>query len=696
MMSTLTSTLRTVTSEDLYKFQWPSTPVISPDGKQVVYEKTIAKKSTNGYETHLWLSDIGGQSRKVLTSEGNLNTSVIWSPDGKKIAYLSNEEFGTQVWVLSLESGEKKRISQFKRGISSILYSPDGETIYGLVPVKLNEEIEVFQERDSDDEAKQWGPNDHIAWKNAPKRYSGLYYKLDGTGLQKNLKLQLVSIDAHSGSFSQVTNAAHDVTEPAISPDGKYLLFSSISSDNDNILYKGELNRISVKGGEAEKLYDSSKVASPSYSPDGKWISFIGGDMVHRQLLIIPADGGESISLSDDYPDTLADLNYTDMRYIKSYVKPQWSKDNRFIYALTTHQGTNEVVRFSVSENGGQTTVVGGQRAIFHFAYDGDETVVAAYSSPSHPGKITANRISEEESVVRTIRNVTDIIEVYNPIFPKNEVRIDDCNDELLSELNVVEPETFSYESVDGWQIQGFLLKPANVEPGKKYPVLLEIHGGPHSMYGYTYFHQLQLISAQGYGVVFTNPRGSSGFGREFTEAVQGDYGGKDMQDILNGVKEAVTRYDFLDGERVAVNGLSYGGFMTNWLVTHTDRFFAAITEGCISNWVSFFGTSDIVPGFISQEFLGKTDPESLWKLSPLAYVENVQTPLLIVHAEDDLRCPIEQAEQFYSYIKRQGKEVEFLRIPNASHGMLQNAEPENRIARVEAMVDWINTHLPE
>jgi len=276
-----------------------------------------------------------------------------------------------------------------------------------------------------------------------------------------------------------------------------------------------------------------------------------------------------------------------------------------------------------------------------------------------------------------------------------NEVRLDDCNDKLLSELIVVEPEVFSYRSVDNWYMQGFILKPANFDPEKKYPVLLDIHGGPHSAYGFTYFHQLQLFAARGYAVIYTNPRGSSGFGVEFTNAVHGDYGGKDMNDILNGLEYALQKNQYLDENRVAVNGISYGGFMVNWLISHTDRFFAAVSEGCISNWISMYGTSDIAPYFIEQEFLGKTEVENLWKFSPLAYVDNVKTPLLLLHCEDDLRCPMEQAEQFYSHIKRRGGEVELIRIPQSSHGLLQYGKPELRIARLNSMLDYIDAHLP-
>lgn len=688
--------MRPVTSEDLYKFQWPSNPTLSPNGKQVVYEKTIARETTNDYETHLWLSDVDGKSERVLTTLGTRNVNAVWAPDGQTMAYLSNQSWGTQLWMYSLGDDEARMVTRFSRSIGSIVFAPDGKSIYATVPVKRQGHVEVLEADQSASEAEQQIAGDHIAWKNSPKRMNELHYKLDGAGLQKEMYMTVVAIDIDSCSYEQLIGENYNILEYAVSPDGKQIAFAAITTKDANPLFAGELYTVPMTGGDAKLLYSSFPVSSPSYSPDGKWISFISGDVIHRQLFAISSEGGEVNCLSEQYPDTLADLSYTDMRYIRTPAKPQWSKDNQFIYALSTYQGTNEIVRFSLAMDCSPTTVVGGKRTIFHFSYDGENTIVAAYSSGNHPGKVATIHFSEADYVVRKLRKPTDELPVLAEIFPSEEVRLDTCNEELLAEIIVVEPEAFSYSSVDGWGIQGFLLKPANRTPGEKYPVFLDIHGGPHSMHGFTYFHQMQLLSAQGFAVMYTNPRGSSGFGKEFTKSVQGDYGGKDMHDILNGVDEVSKRYDFIDSTKVAVNGLSYGGFMTNWLITHTDRFFAAVSEGCISNWVSMYGTSDVCPGFMDNEFVGQTDMETLWKLSPLAYVDDVQTPLLIMHAEEDLRCPIEQAEQFYSHIKRQGKEVEFLRFPNSSHSMLQNGEPKNRIARVDAIVQWVSDHLEQ
>ncbi|MED1793707.1 S9 family peptidase [Brevibacillus nitrificans] len=660
---------RLVTPEDIVKFQWPSNPTISPDGKKVVFEKTVARTKENDYETHLHLSDRNGEEKRTLTTAGTSNLSPAWSPDSKAIAYLSNRENGMQAWLLSLEDGQESRITHFRHGISSLIWAPDGEYLYGLVPVQSQTTgIEVLDRSKTAEELNEQIAAENKAWAAGPKRYVQAFYKLDGAGLDRGLRRQLVAIHLDTGEWKQLTNGLFDVSEPTISPDGSYIAF--VAYGGDAPLYGGQILRVPTKGGEIEILHAEADAKVPTYSPDGKWIAFYA-NKEHKQLYVMEEAGGKARLLSGEYPYAMGDLAFTDAYFLRYPVHPQWSRDSKWIYVQTTREGRNEVVRFS-QESAAFEVVVNGDRTLFHFSYDGNDGLAIAYSSPDQPGRIAV--VSNEGA----------------------EVRLDDCNDELMSELIVVEPEEFTFTSVDDWQIQAFLLKPAHYTPGEKYPILLDIHGGPHSMFCYAYFHQMQVFAARGFAVLYINPRGSSGFGREFSEAVHGDYGGKDHLDLLHGLEEAIQRFDFLDKSRVAINGISYGGFMVNWLVTKTDQFFAAISEGCISNWVSMYGTSDISPIFIDHEFAGKTDMESLWRHSPLAYVDKVKTPLLLMHSEQDLRCPIEQAEQFYTYLKRLGREVEFLRMPDASHGLLQIGKPALRVARVQAMIDFISERLPQ
>lgn len=664
--------------DDFYQYELPSNAVLSPNGQHVLYEKTKIRENENDYDTQLWLADIDGQTKRMLTTAGSKNIGAIWSPNGKSIAYLSNQSLGTQLWIHSLDSGESNRLTRFKQQISSLAFAPDGQTIYALLPVNGNiEEID----------------DDFIEAPLSKRVYESLYYKFDGVGFNDGSRKQLIAINMDTEEYQQLTDGTFNIEAFTVSPSGRDIAFVAIDVEHDNPLYNGTLHKLTLSNGEVTKLYDQTIVSKPVYSPDGKEIAFIAGGL-HQRLYVIPEAGGDATCLSRAYPDSLSDSIYTDVRYLRSAWKPQWSNDGQSIYVLSGHQGSNEIVRFSVDPNESPVTVVGGPRAIFDFSYDGKTSIVTIYSSPTTPGRLSKMELAEDEFVTRADRQLAENFSNNSSFFPQQETCLDDGNADYLSHVNVVEPETFTYDSVDGWKMHGFLLKPANMVAGKKYPVVLDIHGGPHSTHGFAYFHQMQLLCSEGYAVVYVNPRGSSGYGEAFTEAVINDYGGKDKFDILNGLDEALKRYHFLDETRITVSGLSYGGFMTNWLITQTDRFKAAISEGGVCNWVSIYGTGDVDPGMTNEDMPDKTSFEVLWEISPLAYVDKVNTPILIIHAEHDHRVPIEQGEQFYSFIKRQGKDARFVRFPTSSHLMLQVADPDKRYARLEEMVTWLKRYM--
>ncbi|MFL6559469.1 MAG: alpha/beta hydrolase family protein, partial [Bacillus sp. (in: firmicutes)] len=262
---------------------------------------------------------------------------------------------------------------------------------------------------------------------------------------------------------------------------------------------------------------------------------------------------------------------------------------------------------------------------------------------------------------------------------------------------NVVlsKPEPIEYEGANGRKIHGWLMKPVDFEARKKYPLLLEIHGGPHAMYGNTYMNEFQILAAEGYAVLYVNPRGSHGYGQDFVNAVRGDYGGGDYQDLMLAVDYVLAEFDFIDETRLGVTGGSYGGFMTNWIVGHTNRFKAAVTQRSISNWISFYGVSDIGYYFTEWQIDGDfRDVHKLWKHSPLAYIDNVETPLLILHSEKDYRCPIEQAEQLYISLKRLGKKTKFVRFPEENHELSRSGKPSLRKSRLDYIVEWFRAEI--
>ncbi len=705
-------TKRNLTIQDLHRFEIASNPVLSPNGDKVIYEKRITDEKENGYNTQLVMADTAGGSIRPLTHSGTKNHSALWSPDGKFVAFVSDRSFGSQLWILPMEGGEARQVTRLRYGISRPRWSPDGRTVYALTSVTEDGAVETFAQDMTSKDAKEEMERLDKEWAEGPKRVTRLSYRHDGGGMWRGRYEQLIAINVETGEVRQLTHGNYDVHSFDLSPDGAYIAFISNRSENpDSHWWIADVYRISTTladGVKMELLAQGVSAGLVSYSPDGKRIAMLAEgeaqekykSAAHLHLFTISSAGGELRHLSKDFPDTLDDTNLTDVGGDGRAVPPAWSKDGRYLYVLSTREGRCEIVRFETESGSNEAGVVaGGDRDIYGFAFDGVDKFVLSYATATVPSVLATITITGIEPRLREFRSVTaPMVEAPVPIFPADEVRLDDCNLKWLSEVNVVEPEAFYYTSQDGWRAQGWVMRPANFEEGKKYPVILEIHGGPQLNYGYSMFHEMQWLAAQGYAIVYTNPRGGMSYGQEFVNAIRGHYGEGDAADVLNGLDAALGHFEFLDGERVAVTGGSYGGFMTNWLVGHTDQFFAAVSQRSISNWISFYGVSDIGPLFVEDQhgLNPMQDMEALWKISPLAYAENVKTPLLLIHSENDLRCPIEQAEQFYTCIKRLGGEVELFRVPNASHGLSRNGKPKLRVDRLNAILDFISGHLAQ
>ncbi|MBX6342798.1 MAG: S9 family peptidase, partial [Thermomicrobiaceae bacterium] len=388
---------------------------------------------------------------------------------------------------------------------------------------------------------------------------------------------------------------------------------------------------------------------------------------------VAPAGGGEARCLTVELDRTAEDAMLTDTA-AASDPGLVWSGDGQHLYFQVSDQGNTHLYRVG-ADGGDAECVVGGRRRVHDFSLSRDgQRVAFVAADPLNPGDVYVCAADGAD-----------------------ERRLTRVNEGYLRSVALSEPEEFWVESQaeDRLPIQAWLLRPAGFEEGRKYPVVLEVHGGPHSMYGNVFFHEFQLLAAQGYAVVYANPRGSQGYGDAFTKAAVGAWGERDMPDLM-AVLDHVVGMGFVDANRQAVLGGSYGGFMTNWLVGHTDRFRAAITMRCVSNLYSFYGTSDIGFRFGEYEIGGMPweNRDQYLRLSPISYVERMTTPLLILHSEADYRCPIEQAEQLFVMLKRLGREVEFVRFPDESHGLSRNGKPKHRVERLQHILRWFERYL--
>lgn len=706
------TTKRAVSVEDVAAFELVSNPVLSPDGRWVVYESTTSSLKEDEHTTHLRMVRTDGTGLRTLTAQGSRNVQAAWSPDGRLLAFVSNRAYGSQVWVLPLDGGEARRVTRLRYGMNAPVWSPDGKTLYGTAPVARHGELAQLDQGMTDKEVRELLDKERNEWESGAKRYDWLHYKQDGEGLSRGRVPQLVAVDVASGEARQLTSGVYPVASPAVSPDGRYVAFVSNRRAHHETVHAADVYRVASDGGPLEQLTEDVIAQAVAYSPDGRELALFGHhdefqNATHSHVYTMAAAGGMLSDWTADFPDDIGgDGTGADMRGAVRSLPPVWGPDGNTIYALSAHDGRCEVVRLERPGAGGlsqASVVAGGDRDIFGFATDGAATLVLAYALATVPGRIVATALGEAVAEARP-RQEHDLTDQGGdrgapvPCHPAQEVRLDDSNERILGELDLVEPEAFWYRAEDGWALEGWVIRPRALEGSAKAPVVLEIHGGPHTHYGYAMFHEMQLLAARGFAVVFVNPRGSTSYGQTFVDAVRMHYGERDASDILSGLDAACERFPFLDRQRVAVTGGSYGGFMTNWLVGHTDRFFAAVTQRSISNWISFYGVSDIGPRFTEMQLGGDVvhDMERLWRFSPLAYVDNVHTPLLMIHSEQDHRCPIEQAEQFYRALKRMEREVELLRVPNASHDLSRNGKPKLRVARLEAILDWMESHLPD
>lgn len=663
-------TKRKFALKDLWKLQLISDAQIDPGGASILFTRSRfhPDRERNGYESHIWRVSTRGGAPRQWTNSSESESTPRWSPNGGEFLFLSarsaEEEVRgqKQLWVMPSDGGEGLRITERAGGVASAAWSPDGRQIafVGRVPTD--------PERD-DLETGTPQPAMHI---------DRLTYRHDLHGYQFGYRNHLFVIPAKGGSPTQITSGDWDVGDYVWTPDGKRLLVCGHTVDADRT-YARELHAISVTGRRTKTLCGlDGPISSPSVSPDGKTVAFIGNDFrrgyaTNSTLFLVPLSGGTPRNLTRSWDVGIGQTLNTDTRGTSPAFGPTWSPDGAEIKFLTTLKGATHLFAAS-PESGEVTAYTSGDWAIESLSYSKDHTV-AAYTAmtPVEPAELWVWKEG------RSAKQLTRA-------------------NSFLSRLSLAAPKRFQFKASDGVSVEGWVMHPPGSRK-KKHPALLEIHGGPRSAYGMGFMHEFQMLNAAGYSVIFINPRGSSSYGEDWACAGPRHYGERDYEDLLQGV-DAVLRREPIDRKRLGVLGGSYGGYMTNWIIGHTNRFKAACTQRCISNWLSFFGTSDIGNLFGPQEIGGPVwkdggrDLRKLWEKSPLAHVEKMVTPLLIVHSENDWRCPIEQGEQLFSALKWLGRDTEFLRVPGESHELSRSGGPLQRIARLEAILDWFGRKL--
>ena len=651
---------RGVTAEDYFAFRFPGDAHISPDGKQVAYVVTVIDQQRNRRVSSIWLVDTDGRSApRRLTAEGVNSNAPRWSPDGSELAFLSTrnaaagesapgaaaEAARPQICILHMDGGEAQVVSHLKNGVNAFQGSPDGKRFVAV---------------------SRLGPSDEVApgaRKSDVRHYKHISYKFNDTGWFDDKRSHLWVIEAAGGKDKQITSGDDwNDTDPQWSPDGSRVAFVSDRSGRE---YDDSHNKdvwvISADGGALTKISDHAFDDNlPRWSPDGKQILFAGQTKRREfpKLYVAASAGGSASKLIVDDLDLIPGNLH-------------WA-------------GANEV-RFE--------TGVKGAEHIFRIDLAARKTVPVTSGERS----VRGFDINEKAGVMAYIANDFEHMDdVYaSALDGSGERQLTHVNAKLWSELELAKVERIPYKSTDGWAIDGFLVKPVGWQPGKKYPMVLSVHGGPAGQYGVDWYHEFQVYAGKGWAVFFCNPRGSTGYGQKFERGIVNNWGGMDYQDVMAGVDVALKQNPWIDRDRLGVTGGSYGGFMTNWILGHTNRFKAAVTLRSVSNFISDDGTrdgayghEDDFDGFLFDDF------DQYWNASPLKYAKNVKTPTLVLHSDNDYRVPIEQGEQWFRALRHYGVNAEFVIFPRENHNLTRTGEPKHLVESLNWQVYWFDRFL--
>lgn len=655
-----------MTSEDLYAFHFLADAQISPDGIRIAYVVRTIDRENNGYRSSIWLVPFDGSAPGTrLTYGTGQDASPRWSPDGWSIAFASDRNAPAgdgkkrkpkSLFVLSLAGGEARQLTTFDDDCGDIVWSPDGS--------KIAFTLKEPRPKDAEDDGI--------------RVYDRLRYKTDEGFLLDGRRRHIWIADAGGAAARKLTDGDWDDSQPSWSADGSMIAFVSNRTEDRERNTVADIHVAMLVGDGWRVTGGIGSYGNPRFSPDGAQIACygvakaIGSSAKNVHLFVFPARGdGAGRDLTDGWDRTVGSTVMSDMRAQSQTLPPTWSADRTRIIFVGSDQGTANV--YSVAATGGdvRAETVGPHQVVSLSLAADAKRFACVFSNATLPGDVAAGELG------RTLRCLTDV------------------NGELLGARYIAPPERIEFTGADGWAIEGWILKPRGFDPGKKWPLILEVHGGPHGAYGHGFFHEFQMLAGRGYAVLLTNPRGSHAYGEKFSTACVGDWGGKDYEDLMAGVDHALA-LGWVDPKRLYVTGGSYGGFMTNWIIGHTDRFRAAATQRSISNNVSAFGVSDIGWHFWEYEMGDASpwsDPGKLIERSPLTYVPKVKTPLLILHAERDLRCPIEQAEQFFTALRLHGVETQFVRFPDDNHDLTRGGKPRNRVEHARRIADWFDTH---
>ena len=655
--------------EDILRFTTIDDARIAPDGSVVAYvsRRSILEENRYASAIHLVSTAEGGVSRKITAGDAR-DSAPRWSPDGRSLAFVSNRSGVDQVYLLDLSGGEARQLTAFSRGASGPVWSPDGSRI-----------AVVSSEGNGVDDETRAQSGGYIRY------VSRLQYRFDELGYQDERFSHVWIIDVETGQSRRLTWGDSSVQSVAWSADASRIAFSANRVDGVGPGFRSQLYVIASDAADAEDGHDNARridvetgsVAGIVWAPSGSRLAFIGQHPEARaganaEIYVVDVDAGQTSVITSSFDRSPGTGSFSDTWGPRDANPLVWRTDESGVLFTASDRGKVHV--FEAGLDGDVTRVVGGARSI-------------AYVTLSEDG-------SRMSFVAGSFTNPCDVFTCMGD--GSSERRLTTVNDDVLAGLPVQEPELIEFESHDGgFTVDAWLIRPVGFDPEAQYPLVQIIHGGPHSIFGHTFFFDMQQWASNGWNVLFINPRASQGYGEAFATAAIGDWGGGDWIEQETALDLAIGKGG-VDPERLAVTGLSYGGFMTNWIIGQTNRYKVAVSENSICNFISFFTVSDIGSYWLEREMEREVWSNIDWYMerSPISYVPKMQTPILFLQAETDWRCPVEEGEQLYTALKSRGVPTEMVRFPGESHVQLSAGKPETRLVRRQVTLDWFKRYL--
>ncbi len=648
---------RLITADDMFRVRWPGEPELSPDGNHLAFTVGGLDRERDAMVSHVYWLDRASREMVCLSPAGADDHHPRWSPDGRHLAFVANRGAGAQIWVADVESGEARQLTQAPHGAGEPAWSPDGRRLvfvaavdrpHSDLPIPLN---------------------------------TALNHKADGIGLLPARRNQLWIVTLEGGPAEQLTQSEYDHSAPAWSPDGSQIAFISNRGVDAEFSLISDVWVMPVSAAAPRRVTaGTGPVRSFAWSPDGRYLAYLGHAQGNRQgvnlgVWVASLDGAPARNLTASADRCAGLIVHSDDLRGAQAPELVWKSagDTPRLYFCFSSGGQTSVDW--VTLDGHMGTAVAGERTCLGFSLARDRDLIAfAAADGVQPGEIYLAGLNGHEP---------------------SESAVTQVNAAWLAEVRLSQPERLEFGCSDGQVVEGWLLRPPDFITGQRCPLILEVHGGPHYPLGQRFCFDFQRLAAQGYCVLYTNPRGSQGYGEAFATAIQGGWGQRDYQDLME-VVDAVVQREEVDPARLAVTGVSYGGFMTNWIISHTDRFCTAVCENGLSNLTSAFGTTGSGQAFWAAE-LGGTPydlPNLYRELSPLTHAANVHTPLLLLHAEQDYNCPIGQSEELFTALRFLRREVALLRIPEEGHLINLVGRPSHRLARCAAVDQWFAAYL--